>query len=170
MFTDKRFTSKQKEAVSLLWERGYFERFSMLDKLQRKYFREALKEYRFTPNEIVVLLFLYNNAPVMDTASDIVRYRGISKGLVARSVESLCARGYLEAARDPDDRRIVHLKLKWEKNSIGPELEKKREDFCRRIEEGISGEELEITGRTLRALTENVERLLKGESEDEQQE
>lgn len=144
--------------------KGYFDRFSKLDKLQRKYFHKALEKYNFTPNEIVVLLFLYNNAPDFDTATDIVKYRGISKGLVARSVEALCRRGYLEAERDPDDRRVFHLRLSGGIHSIGSEISEIREYFMNQIEEGISQTDMEATNRTLAKLTENVEKLLEGDS------
>lgn len=144
--------------------KGYFERFTKLDKLQRKYFHKALEEYNFTPNEIVVLLFLYNNAPDFDTATDIANYRGISKGLVARSVEALCKRGYLEAVRDPDDRRVFHLRLTGGIHSIGSEISELRKQFTSQIEEGISQEDIDATNRTLARLTENVEKLLEGDS------
>ena len=60
-----------------------------MDKVYRRFYQHELAEYQFTPNEIAVILFLYNNAPDLDTATDIVRCKGISKGLVARSVDSL---------------------------------------------------------------------------------
>lgn len=149
--------------------RGYFERFSKLDKLQRKYFHKALEKYNFTPNEIVVLMFLYNNAPELDTATDIARYKGISKGLVARSVESLCERGYLDAERDPRDRRVVHLRLSGGIHPIGTEISGIRGHFQKQIEEGISPEDIEATNRTLARLTENVEKLLEGDSMKDEQ-
>ena len=89
----------------------FFEKFQKMDKVYRRFYQHELAEYQFTPNEIAVILFLYNNAPDLDTATDIVRCKGISKGLVARSVDSLCREGYLTAVREPADRRIMHLKL-----------------------------------------------------------
>ena len=138
--------------------RGYFDKFIKLEKLYRKYFQEALASYGFTPNEMIVLLFLYNNAPAMDTSRDIVRCKGISKGLVARSVESLTARGYLTTRRDD---RVIHLKLS--DPEIVCDLQKTQEQLAARLEEGIPEEYKKVTNDTLRLMIENVERMLKGE-------
>ena len=119
-------------------------------------------QYQFTPNEIAVILFLYNNAPDLDTATDIVRCKGISKGLVARSVDSLCREGYLTAVREPADRRIMHLKLSEKSRPITERIAVKQKELAGKIECGITPEELRITSATLDKLLINTEQLLKG--------
>ena len=141
--------------------RGYFDKFIKLEKLYRKYVQEALVSYGLTPNEMIVLLFLYNNAPALDTSRDIVRCKGISKGLVARSVESLTSRGYLTTRRDERDHRVIHLKLS-DPEIVG-DLQKTQEQLAARLEEGIPEEYKKVTNETLRLMIENVERMLKGE-------
>lgn len=79
-------------------------------KLHQKFVGAAAPEYSLTQNEKDVLLFLYNNKP-LDTAGDIVKYRSISKSLVAKSVKSLSARGFLQQIPDQNDGRYVHLKI-----------------------------------------------------------
>jgi DNA-binding MarR family transcriptional regulator len=143
--------------------RGYFDKFIKLEKMYRKYFQEALADYQFTPNEIIVLLFLYNNAPLLDTSRDIVKCKGISKGLVARSVESLTAKGYLTTQRDEQDHRVVHLKLSDHK--IVEELQKNQERLAEQLECGIPEEYIKATNEALRLMIQNVERMLKGEKE-----
>ena len=54
----------------------FFEKFQKMDKVYRRFYQHELAEYQFTPNEIAVILFLYNNAPDLDTATDIVRCKG----------------------------------------------------------------------------------------------
>lgn len=138
-----------------------FEKLQKIDKMYRRYYQYELADYGFTPNEVSVLLFLHNNAPELDTASDIVRCKGISKGLVARSVESLCGSGYLEAVRDPDDRRIVHLKLSEKCRPIKKRIEDRQGELSQRIESGLEKNALTITSETLDQLLINTELLLK---------
>ena len=79
----------------------FFEKFQKIDKMYRRFYQYELAEYQFTPNEIAVILFLHNNSPELDTATDIVRCKGISKGLVARSVDSLFAKGWKQSVSRP---------------------------------------------------------------------
>ena len=44
------------------FEEGFFAGLSKLERLYKRYVQEAVAEYQFTPNEIAVLMFLYNNA------------------------------------------------------------------------------------------------------------
>ena len=105
---------------------------------------------------------MYNNAPDLDTATDIVRCKGISKGLVARSVDSLCREGYLTAVREPADRRIMHLKLSEKSRPLTERIAVKQKELAGKIECGITPEELRITSATLDKLLINTEQLLKG--------
>lgn len=138
-----------------------FEKLQRIDKAYRKFFQQELQDWNFTPNEIVVLVFLHNNAPDRDTATDIARCRGLSKGLVARSVDSLCQKGYLETVRDSSDRRIVHLHLTPFSEPLRRLIEEKQEIVRSRIRNEINPEALRITSDTLDQLLNNTEQLLK---------
>lgn len=140
----------------------FFEKFQKIDKMYRRFYQYELAEYQFTPNEIAVILFLHNNSPELDTATDIVRCKGISKGLVARSVDSLFAKGYLETVREPSDRRIIHLKLSEKSLPITERISIKQKELAQKIERDISQEELRVTSDTLDKLLINTELLLKG--------
>lgn len=142
---------------------NYFSGFSKIEKIYKKYFQESVADYGFTPNEVTVLMFLYNNSPAFDTASDIVRYKGISKGLVAGSVDSLCKKGFLEAERDTKDRRIIHLRLTDKCDDIRERFEKGQQVFKESIEKGIPKDYLEIMEKTVQMLGQNIEKVLKGE-------
>lgn len=141
----------------------FFEQLQKIDKAYRRYYHLLLSEYQFSPNEVVVLLFLHNNAPTRDTASDIVRCKGISKGMVARSVDSLCQKGYLEACRDPRDRRVIHLSLSAKCEPIRNQIEEKQQLLFRAVRQGLSEEALAVTTDTLERLLHNTERFFKEE-------
>lgn len=142
---------------------SYFSGLSKMEKIYKKYFQESVAGYGFSPNEVTVLMFLYNNSPTFDTASDIVRYKGISKGLVAGSVDSLCKRGFLEAERDTRDRRMIHLRLTGKCDDIRKRFEKSQEIFRTSIEKGIPEEYLEVMEKTVELMAQNIEKVLKGE-------
>ena len=141
----------------------FFEQLQKIDKAYRRYYYRQLSEYQFSPNEVLVLLFLHNNAPVCDTASDIVRCKGISKGMVARSIDSLCQKGYLETCRDPKDRRIVHLSLSEKCTPIRRLIEEKQLLLSRLALQGISEQDMEVTFQTLDRLLSNTDTFFKEE-------
>ena len=89
----------------------FFETYLKIEKAYRRFFQSEMEDYGLTPNELLVILFLAKRDKTLNTARDIAQHEGVSKGLVARSVEDLLAKGYLEVERDEVDRRICHLYL-----------------------------------------------------------
>lgn len=127
-------------------------------KILRKLSYEAVASYRFTPSEIDVLMFLANNAP-LDTARDVSRFKGVSKSLVCRAVESLTARGLLKAEVDRNDRRCVHLRLTEEASPAVERLRACRAEFEARLLDGISAEERAAVEATNAKIAENMKKL-----------
>ena len=73
-------------------------------------FLPFLERWNLSMREVHVLLFLVNN-PELDTARDVVVYRGLSKSQVSQAVDILCCRGFLSRKADAEDRRVVHLAI-----------------------------------------------------------
>ena len=142
-------------------DEGFFSYYAKTDKVFRKMCAQEVAEYDFTPNEIVVLMFLSNN-PGLDSASDIAHFRNISKGLVAKSVESLCERGYLETGKDKKDRRLVHLYLTEKSNEVVSILKKCRREFERELYAGVAKSDMEAMGRVTSVMNRNLDNILKG--------
>ncbi len=142
-------------------DEGYFSYCAKNDKAYRKMCALAVAEYNFTPNEIVVLMFLSNN-PGLDSASDIAHYRNISKGLVAKSVEALCEKGYLETGKDKKDRRLVHLYLTEKSDEVVAKLRRCRSEFIQELYNGVTEADREAMRRVTTILNQNLDRILKG--------
>lgn len=142
-------------------DEGYFAYYAKIDKVYRKLCAREVAEYCFTPNEIVVLMFLANN-PEYDSASDIAHFRNISKGLVAKSVETLCERGYLMAGKDLKDRRLIHLTLTEKSNDIVARLRQCRQEFAGALYAGVPKEDMEAMARTTKVINQNLDDILKG--------
>jgi len=66
------------------------------------------EKYGLTYMEFTVLMFLANN-PQFDTASDIVRYRHLTKSHVSISIRSLQEKGLLKGEYHKPNRRTIHL-------------------------------------------------------------
>lgn len=114
--------------------------FMKMDKFYLQTCHDAVGDYNLTRNEVICLLFLQNNKP-FDSAKDIVQYRKISKGLVAKSVESLIASGYLTVVKDTLDSRILHLHTTKECEPILNKLSEARSEFHNCLMAGISEED-----------------------------
>lgn len=80
-------------------------------KVYRKITFKSVEGYGLTPSEIDILMFLFNNAP-LDTAKDISKYKGISKALVCRSVDSLSKRGLITTVVDKKGQKNYSLVIK----------------------------------------------------------
>lgn len=131
-----------------------------MEKLYRSCVREAACGCRLTPNETAVLLFLRRYAPQYDTATDIAQMQGISKALVARSVDSLYRRSFVQGVRDASDRRIVHLQLCGDGIRVAQQL---YECACRvavQLRGGISEQEIQMVQQVMDKMQHNLDKLL----------
>lgn len=132
--------------------------FIIMSKFMKEYRRISFKSiegYGFTPSEIDVLMFLFNNAP-LDTAKDISKYKGISKALVCRSVDSLSKRGLICTVVDKNDRRIIHLSLNDNAEEIVNKLKISKKRFMNKILEGIKDEDVDTFIKVFNIMVDNI--------------
>jgi DNA-binding MarR family transcriptional regulator len=129
---------------------------SKLSKMYRAEVKAEMSDSDFSPNELDLITFLSNNE--MDTSKEIADSLGLSKSLIARSVDSLVAKGYLETKVDEADRRYIHLVLTDQANSIADRLRDCRKQFIASMMEGVSQEQFAQFEWTLEKMIANVER------------
>lgn len=134
----------------------FFETYLKIEKAYRRFFQSEMEDYGLTPNELLVILFLAKRDKTLNTARDIAQHEGVSKGLVARSVEDLLAKGYLEVERDEVDRRICHLYLTPSCDNIIARITEKKQDFFGRLVKDIPEGDVLTTERTLLRFMENI--------------
>lgn len=127
--------------------------------LARKRFRTELRssisDSELSHNEVELLLFLSNH-PVMNTAKEMARCKGISRSLVSKSVDLLLKKGYISAAQDQEDRRKIHLSLEPKAGELVERLQAARQDFIKRIFQGLSQEELTFLSSILQKIRSNL--------------
>ena len=126
-----------------------------LKKMYEKMFYQVSEELELTQNEIDVLLFLHNNAP-LNTASDIARYRAMSKSMISKSVDSLYKRGYLSYDIDELDKRCIHLKIEPVAMPIVKKLHEVQKQFFDILTSNISEEEYKVMETVLNKMYENI--------------
>ena len=97
-------------------------------------------EFNLSRIEIIILTFLHNN-PSYDSARDIVEFRMLQRGNVSAAVDTLEKKGYLTRDTDPDDKRIIHLKLTEQTDDIVRAIEEKQEALVLCIFAGFSEDE-----------------------------
>lgn len=138
----------------------YITYFAKIDKICRKCCCRSVAGYDFTPNEIMVMMFLFDHQE-FNSASDIANHRNISKGLVAKSVLSLCEKGYLAAGKDKRDRRLVSLYLTEKSREVVARIKTCRQGFMDALLDGIGDEDLEVLNRVARVMNQNLENMQK---------
>ena len=124
-----------------------------IKKVYEKMFYQVSEELELT--QIDVLLFLHNNAP-LNTASDIARYRAMSKSMISKSVDSLYKRGYLSYDIDELDKRCIHLKIEPVAMPIVKKLHEVQKQFFDILTSNISEEEYKVMETVLNKMYENI--------------
>lgn len=117
----------------------------------------AAHQCGITRPEADVLLFLYNN-PTLNTARDIVYYRGFSKAYVSKAVDPLIRQGMIDMTTDPSDRRRQLLSISGGAE-IAEKLRASQAEFMRVITEGIPQSELDCFMAVNEAMCKNAERI-----------
>jgi DNA-binding MarR family transcriptional regulator len=140
-------------------ETGCFDCFAKIDKSYQKFCGQIVAECGFTPNEIVVLMHLSANQD-NNLACDIVKCRNISKGLIAKSVESLCQKGYVTTGGDEKDRRLVHLYLTDKSRPLVERIKACRQTFIQKLHKGIPAEDLDTLLRVTQKMNQNLNDML----------
>jgi DNA-binding MarR family transcriptional regulator len=105
-----------------------------------RHLTRAARQAGLTRPEADALIFLHNNGD-LDTARDIVEYRGFSKAYVSGAVEGLLARGLLTVRVDKADRRYQHLCLTQAALPLARSLRKTQEAFVARLLAGLTPSE-----------------------------
>lgn len=134
----------------------FLENYFKIEKAYRRFFHEEAAQYQLSPNEIDVILFLHRNGTKVNTASDIAQFEGVSKGLIARSVDNLERKGYLQLVRDEGDRRVIHLHLTDTCDELVKGIAEKKKLFLQSMQRNISAEHVEITEQTIARFMENI--------------
>ncbi len=129
--------------------------------LYEQQMKPVCERYALTSMELAILLFLANN-PGLDTATDIVEKRHLTKSHVSMSVRSLVEKGYLKKEHRNSDNRTHHLVLLPASQKIVSVGKERQAEFLSLIMKGFSEEETEQMEKFISRMNDNVLQAQKG--------
>ena len=109
------------------------------------------------PHQVRVLLYLAHNSG--HTVSDLAESLGISLGWASRIVDELEQSGFVERERDPDDRRVIRLRLSARSQTIADRVFRERGSLLEKALSDFAPEERETVARFLRRISTEMENL-----------
>lgn len=112
-------------------------------------------KYGITHSEMIILLFLANN-PQLNTATDIVKNRRLTKSLVSMSVRNLEERGFISGMFEGGNHRSIHLKVCNIANGIIKDAEDAQNNYLEILLKGFNEEELSRFGNYFERISENI--------------
>lgn len=123
------------------------------------------EKYNLTYMELTVIMFLANH-PELDTASDIVKCKRLTKSHVSMSVRSLEEKELLIREYRGKDRRSFHLRLTEKSEPIVADGMCAQTDFIDIMFKGTSDEERRMLTNILQRIDMNFEAYSAGRREE----
>lgn len=138
--------------------------FNSYRDLYQDVIRDVCKKYGLTSMEFHVLMFLANN-PEYDTAAQIVEKRNLTKSHVSMSIRSLDERKLISCIRDPDNRRMIHLKLLKPTEEIIKDGREAQNRVYRICYQGFDEDDIKALQTFADRIHENIQNFRKRENE-----
>jgi len=113
------------------------------------------EKHGLTYMEFTVLMFLANN-PQFDTASDIVKYRHLTKSHVSMSVRSLENKGLLKGEHHEPNRRTIHLTVLDAADIIVSDGREAQQKFGKILFSGFSDSEYKQFTSFMKRIDKNI--------------
>ncbi len=113
------------------------------------------EKHGLTYMEFTVLMFLANN-PQFDTASDIVRYRHLTKSHVSMSIRSLEDKGLLKGEHHEPNRRTIHLTVLDTADTIVSDGREAQQKFGNILFSGFSDSEYKQLTSFMERIDKNI--------------
>lgn len=136
------------------------EEFLRLSNRLREYYGKEIKdrfsEYTFSPNEISILILLQNNNSIT-TSTQLRVVLGVSKALVSRSVTSLEQKGLITIKEDSSDKRISHIELTENADSVLEKINIEIEKINQVLFKDIPTKDIQCMIETMNKMNEKIE-------------
>lgn len=113
------------------------------------------EKYGLTYMEFTVLMFLANN-PQFDTASEIVKYRHLTKSHVSMSIRSLEDKGLLKGEHHEPNRKTIHLTVLDAADAIVSDGRGAQQTFGKILFDRFSDSEYKQLTSFMRRIDENI--------------
>lgn len=115
----------------------------------------VFKKHGLTFMEFTVLMFLHNN-PQYNTASEIVKYRHLTKSHVSLAVQTLKQKNLIDCQYQEKDRRSIHLYVQENALEIIQDGALAQKEFRAVLHDGLTEEEIERINQYTEHINQNI--------------
>lgn len=115
----------------------------------------VFKKHGLTFMEFTVLMFLYNN-PQYNTASEIVKYRHLTKSHVSLAVQTLKQKKLIDCQYQKNNRRSIHLFIQDYAKEIIQDGVQAQKAFKAVLHDGLSEEEIDQINQYTEHINQNI--------------
>lgn len=129
---------------------------SIFDRLMKMYYDHGLTEFEISWGQQFYVEYLYDHPGA--SAQEMAECIRVDKATLTKTIKKLAEVNYVRAVVDEKDRRVRHLYLTEKAFPAAERIKKIHAEFYDTFSEGISAEELEASEKTLRQMTENLNR------------
>lgn len=129
---------------------------SILYRKAQVYWTQSLKEYQITSAEYPILLRLYAREGV--TQEEIVAELEMDKSAIARALQSLIDKGFVEKQKDEQDRRCNRIYLTEKGHGVRQEIEEAKQKWNEILMKNMTEEEQREMIRLLGQSVKNLKR------------
>lgn len=119
----------------------------------------VFKKHGLTFMEFTVLMFLYNN-PQYNTASEIVKYRHLTKSHVSLAVQTLKQKKLIDCQYQKNNRRSIHLFIQDYAKEIIQDGVQAQKAFKAVLHDGLSEEEIDQINQYTEHINQNITRYI----------
>lgn len=112
-------------------------------------------KHGLTYMEFTVLMFLANN-PQFDTASELVKYRHLTKSHVSMSIRSLEDKGLIKGAYHDSNKRTIHLTVLSTADRIVADGREAQKEYGRILFYGFSPFEYQLFSAFMKRIDQNI--------------
>lgn len=138
-------------------------RGSQFKQILDNYIKGLKDAYDLKRTEIEVLYYL-SRCGERNTAKDITSSLHMNKGHISQTTESLCQKGYISAAKDINDFRVVHYSITANAIRVAEEIDAAIDRLYAALFAGISAEDQESLKRIAAQMAANISGMLTEDS------
>jgi DNA-binding MarR family transcriptional regulator len=126
-----------------------------IKKLYDKALEKTANKHDLNLAEVNVLLFLHNNKE-LNSAKDIVKYRGFTKGYVSQAVKKLNNKGYINILANEKDKREQQITINISAKELVKELRIRQKLILKTMTTNIEEDDLELMKKSLLQMNDNL--------------
>lgn len=137
--------------------------FSIIYRHAKKVNNKVLKEFHLSGFQHHYMMEICRNPGI--SQEDIVKHHKIDKGAMSKAIKSMVDMGYVRREQNPQDKRAYRLYPTEEAMAISGKCKRQVKEMAKRMEEGLTEEEIQTFKKLLLKVTDNIDKMMKEDKE-----